>query len=161
MAKQCAVGKRITRDGREVLICDETRSELLPALQQIQDKKGYISDKDMQEVADRFDIHPVEVYSVITFYSFLTTKNKGKHAIRISNCMPNIMAGSRKIEKEFERALKIGMGQSTKDRKITLEQTGCIGMCDQAPAALVDGELIGNITPKKVKDIVKQLKKKS
>ncbi len=161
MAKQCAVGKRITRDGREVLICDETRSELLPALQQIQDKKGYISDKDMQEVADRFDIHPVEVYSVITFYSFLATKNKGKHAIRISNCMPNIMAGSRKIEKEFERALKIGMGQSTKDRKITLEQTGCIGMCDQAPAALVDGELIGNITPKKVKDIVKQLKKKS
>jgi NADH:ubiquinone oxidoreductase subunit E len=161
MAKKCAVGKRITRDGREVLICDETRSELLPALQHIQDKKGYISDKDMQVVADRFDIHPVEVYSVITFYSFLTTKNKGKHVIRISNCMPNIMAGSRKIEKEFERALKIGMGQPTKDRKITLEQTGCIGMCDQAPAALVDGELIGNITPKKVKDIVKQLKKKS
>jgi NADH:ubiquinone oxidoreductase subunit E len=160
MTKQCAVGKRITREGREVFICDETRSGLLPALQHIQDKKGYISDKDMQDVADKFNIHPVEVYSVITFYSFLTTKNKGKHVIRISNCMPNIMAGSRKIEKEFERVLKIGMGQSTKDRKITLEQTGCIGMCDQAPAALVDGELIGNITPKKVKDIVKQLKKK-
>lgn len=160
MAKQCAVPKRMTKDGKEVVICDQTRSELLPVLQGIQDKKGYISDKDMQEVADRFDIHPVEVYSVITFYSFLTTKPKGKHVIRISNCMPNIMAGSKKIEKEFEKALKIKMGESTKDKKVTLQEAACIGMCDQAPAALIDDELIGNITPKKVKEIVKSLKKK-
>jgi NADH:ubiquinone oxidoreductase subunit E len=159
MAKQCALPKRKTIDGKEVVICDETRSELLPVLQEIQDKKGYISDKDMQAVADRFDIHPVEVYSVITFYSFLTAKGKGKHTIRISNCVPNIMAGSRKIEKEFEKALKIKMGDTTKDKKITLEETACIGMCDQAPAALIDSELVGNITPKKVKEIIKKLKK--
>jgi NADH:ubiquinone oxidoreductase subunit E len=159
MAKQCSVAKRKTIDGKEVIICDETRSELLPALQAIQDKKGYISDKDMQIVADRFDIHPVEVYSVVTFYSFLTEKGKGKHTIRISNCVSNIMAGSKKIEKEFEKALKIKMGQTTKDKKIALEETACIGMCDQAPSALIDGDLIGNITPKKVKEIVKRLKK--
>jgi NADH:ubiquinone oxidoreductase subunit E len=159
MAKQCAVPKRVTRAGKEVVICDQTRSELLPVLQAIQDKKGYISDKDMQKVADRFDIHPVEVYSVITFYSFLTAKGKGKHTIRISNCMPNIMAGSRKIEKEFEKALKIKMGETTKDKKITLEETACIGMCDQAPAAMIDNELVGNITPKKAKEIIKRLKK--
>jgi NADH:ubiquinone oxidoreductase subunit E len=160
MAKQCAVPKRLTRDGKEIIICDQTRSELLPVLQEIQDKKGYISDKDMQRVADRFDIHPVEVYSVVTFYSFLNTKSRGKHTIRISNCMPNIMAKSRNIEKEFEKALKIKMGESTKDKRISLDQTACIGMCDQAPAALVDDELIGNITPKKVKEIVNRLKKK-
>ncbi len=159
MTKQCAVHKKTAIDGKEVVICDETRSGLLPVLQGIQDKKGYISDKDMQEVADRFDIHPVEVYSVITFYSFLTAKNKGKHTIRISNCMPNIMAGSKKIEKGFEKALKIRIGETTKDKKITLEETGCIGMCDMAPAALIDGELVGNITPKKIKEIVKRLKK--
>jgi NADH:ubiquinone oxidoreductase subunit E len=159
MAKQCALPKRTTRDGKEVVICDETRSELLPVLQKIQDKKGYISDKDMQEVADRFDIHPVEVYSVVTFYSLLAEKGKGKHTIRVSNCISNIMAGSKKIEKEFEKALKVKIGSTTKDKKITLEETACIGMCDQAPAALIDGELVGNITPKKVKEIVKQLKR--
>jgi len=158
MAKQCAVSKRITKDGKEVLICDDTRSQLLPLLQDIQDKKGYISDNDMQTVADRLDIHPVEVYSVITFYSFLTTKKKGKHIIRISNCMPNIMAGSKKVEKEFEKVLGIKMGEKTKDNKFTLEETGCIGMCDKVPAALIDGILIGNITPKKVKDIIKEIK---
>ncbi len=158
MAKQCAVSKRITKDGKEVLICDDTRSQLLPLLQDIQDKKGYIPDNDMQTVADRLDIHPVEVYSVITFYSFLTTKKKGKHIIRISNCMPNIMAGSKKVEKEFEKVLGIKMGEKTKDNKFTLEETGCIGMCDKVPAALIDGILIGNITPKKVKDIIKEIK---
>jgi NADH:ubiquinone oxidoreductase subunit E len=159
MAKQCAVPKRITADGKEVVICDQKRSELLPALQAIQDRKGFISDKDMQDIAGMFDIHPVEVYSIVTFYSFLTDNNKGRHIIRISNCMPNIMAGSKKIEKEFENALKIKMGETTKDKKITLEETACIGMCDHAPAALIDGKLVGDITPKKVKEIIKSLKK--
>lgn len=158
MTKQCAVSKAMTKDGKEVIICDEARSRLLPALQEIQDKKGYISDSDMQIVADKFGIHPVEVYSVITFYSFLTTKKKGKHLIRISNCISNVMAGSRNVEKAFEKALKIKLGETTKDNKITLERTGCIGMCDKAPAALIDDKLVGNITPNKVKDIIKKLK---
>ena len=159
MVKQCAVGKKITKDGKEILVCDTTRSKLLPVLQDIQDKKGYISDKDMQLTADRFGIHPVEVYSVVTFYSFLTTRKKGKHIIRISNCMPNIMGGSKKIEKEFEKVLKVRTGETTKNGKITLEETACIGMCDKAPAALIEDKLVGNLTPKKVKEIVHNLKK--
>ncbi len=157
MAKQCAVGKKIIKDGKEVYVCDTTRSKLLPALQEIQDKKGYIPDKDMQVIADNFGIHPVEVYSVVTFYSFLTTKKKGKHIIRVSSCMPCIMAGSKRIEKEFEKALRIKMGETTKDKKFTLEETACIGMCDQAPAALVDDKLVGSLTPKKVKEIIRNI----
>ncbi|MDD5503879.1 MAG: NAD(P)H-dependent oxidoreductase subunit E [Candidatus Omnitrophica bacterium] len=160
MVKQCAVTKKTVKDGKEIIVCDETRSKLLPVLQGIQQKKGYISDKDMQETADRFGIHPVEVYSVVTFYAFLTSGPKARHTIRISNCMPNIMAGSGKIQKEFEKALKIKKGRPGKYKNIVLEETGCIGMCDQAPAALIDGELVGNITPKDVKDIVRRLSKK-
>jgi NADH:ubiquinone oxidoreductase subunit E len=154
MAKQCAVSKL----EKGVFVCDQTRSGLIPALQKIQDKKGYISDNDMQAVADKFGIHPVEVYSVATFYSFLTTRRKGKHVIRLSECISNIMAGSRKIEKEFEKALGIKAGETTKNNKITLEKTGCIGMCDHAPAAMIDDELVGNITVGKVKEIIKSLK---
>ena len=158
MAKQCAVKKKVVQDGKEIFVCDETRARLLPVLQQVQDKKGYISNADMQEIADRLGIHPVEVYSVITFYSFLNTQKKGKHIVRISNCISNIMAGSEKILKEFEKALKIKVGETTKDKKITLEKTNCIGMCDQAPAIMVDEKLIGNVTSQKVKKIVKDIK---
>ena len=158
MTKICAVGKKVMKDGKEVLICDETRTELLPILQQIQHKKGYISDNDMQEIADRLGIHPVEVHSVVTFYSFLSTNKKGKHVIRISNCISNVMAGSEKIIKEFEKVLEIKVGQTTKDKKFSLEKTSCIGMCDQSPAIMVNDELIGNLTTETVKKIVKELK---
>jgi NADH:ubiquinone oxidoreductase subunit E len=158
MAKVCAVKKEETKKGKKVEVCDETRAGLLPVLQQIQDKKGFISDADMQEIADRFGIHPVEVYSVVSFYSFLSSEKKGKHIIRVSSCISNEMAGSRKIIGEFEKALKIKVGQTSKDRKITLEETSCIGMCDQAPAIMVDNKLIGKVTPKKVKEIIRGLK---
>jgi len=158
MEKTCADRKELNKEKREMMICDETRSKLLPILQDIQDKKGYIPDSDMQNVADKLGIHPVEVYSVITFYSFLTTQKKGKHVIRISNCISNVMAGSENIIREFEKVLKIKAGQTTKDGKFTLEKTGCIGMCDKAVAIMVDEHLMGNITPKVVKEIVKKFK---
>ena len=158
MAKMCAVGKKVVRNGKEVLVCDETRAQLLPVLQKIQGRKGYISDTDMQEVASSFGIHPVEVYSVVTFYSFLSTEKKGRHIIRVSNCISSIMTGSKKVVREFEKALKIKSGETTKNNKFTLEETSCIGMCDQAPAIMVDGRLIGNVSPKAVKKIIKELK---
>ena len=68
------------------------------------------------------------------------------------------MADSDKIIKEFEKILKIKLGQTTKDGKITLEKTSCIGMCDKAPAIMVDSDLIENVTAKKVKEIVKNLR---
>ncbi len=160
MAKQCAVKKKVVQDGKEVFICDETKARLLPVLQQVHNKKGYISDADMQEIADRLGIHPVEVYSVITFYSFLNTRKKGKHIIRVGSCVSSIMAGSEKILKEFEKVLKVKVGETTKDKRVTLERTSCIGMCDQAPAVMVDEELIGNVTSQKVKTILKNLSKK-
>ena len=141
-----------------VKICENSRSTLLPMLQKIQASKGYVSDKDMQGIADKLGIHPVEVYSVVTFYSFLNVGKKGKHAVRISNCASNEMAGSARIIREFEKVLKIKVGATTKDGKVSLDRTGCIGMCDMAPAVMVDDILIGEVTPKKVAEIVKRLK---
>ncbi|MCK4917641.1 MAG: NADH-quinone oxidoreductase subunit NuoE [Candidatus Omnitrophica bacterium] len=143
---------------KEVFLGEENRSRLLPILQNVQDKKGYISDADMQNIADELGIHPVEVYSVVTFYSFFNINKKGKYIIRVSNCISNVLAGSEKIVKEFEKKLKIKVGETTEDKKFTLERTSCIGMCDQAPAIMVDDKLIGKITPQIVGEIIKDLK---
>jgi NADH:ubiquinone oxidoreductase subunit E len=154
----CSVEKTIVKNGKKVVVCDETRDNLIPVLQKTQDKKGYISDKDMQKIADDFNIHPVEVYSVATFYSFLLTEKKGKNIIRISNCISSVMKNNQSIIKAFEKELNIKLGETTKDNKISLELTSCIGMCDESPAILVNDKLIGKVTPKKVKQIVKELK---
>jgi NADH:ubiquinone oxidoreductase subunit E len=140
----------------KVAINKKERSKLLPMLQDIQQEKGYIPDEDMQDIADKLNIHPVEVYSLVTYYSFLSTKKKGNHIIRISNCISCVMAGSKEIIKQFEKTLKIKIGQTTPDNQFTLEETPCIGMCDEAPAVMVDDELIGKVTAEKVKTIIKE-----
>jgi NADH:ubiquinone oxidoreductase subunit E len=155
MVKSCAV----TKVKNNKIVCDESRSNLLPRLQKIQDKKGYISDRDMQIVADEFRIHPVEVFSVVSFYHFLSHKKKGRYIIRVSTCPSSMMAGAERTIKAFEKALKIEVGQTTKDGRFTLERTSCIGMCDQAPAVLLNDELIGKVTVQKVKKILPRFKK--
>ncbi|AQQ69720.1 NADP-reducing hydrogenase subunit HndA [Limihaloglobus sulfuriphilus] len=135
----------------------KSRSQLLPLLQKVQEQEGYISDENMQKIADRLGIHPVEVYSVVSFYAFLSTKPQGKHIIRVSTCVPCMMAGADNVIKAFEKALGINAGQTTPDNKFTLEKTSCIGMCDQAPAVLIDDKLMGFVAPEKVSEILREL----
>ncbi len=158
MARMCSVEKHVVKDGRTVVVCDETRSALLPILQEIQERKGWISDRDMQETAERLGIHPVEVYSVVTFYTFLSTEKKGRHVIRVSRCISSVMAGAEKVLAAFEKALGIRAGQTTPDGRLTLEWVNCVGLCDQAPAVLVDGRPLGRVSPRKVKRILDDLK---
>lgn len=157
MTKMCYVTKTITKDGKEQLVCDDTRARLMEFLHNEQEEKGYISDEAMQSMADCLGIHPVEVYSVVTFYSFLTTKPRGQNIIRVSTCMPCVMAGADKIVEAFEQRLGIAAGETTQDQKFSLERTSCIGMCDQAPAILVNDRLLGKVTPEMVEDILKDL----
>lgn len=159
MAKNCSVHKRVLDGGKEALVCDESRSGLLPALQKIQEEKGFISDPDMQDLADKFGIHPVEVYSVVTFYSFLKTKKQGKNHIRVSTCPSCECSGSREIMRAFEKELSVKEGEVSPDGLFSLEYSSCIGMCDSAPAAMVGTRLVGNLTAEKVRAIAEECRK--
>ena len=159
MGKFYSMKKIVKKDGKKTIVCDDIRSYLLEALQEIQDREGFISDENMQETADKFKIHPVEVYSVVTFYSFLTTEKKGSNIIRVSSCMPCVMKGSDGIVEAFEKRLSIKCEETTGDGKFTLEKISCIGMCDKAPAILVNDELIGPVELGDVDKILDKLKK--
>ncbi len=155
----CANEKIIIKDGKECIICDDTRSKLLPLLQQTQEEKGFISDDDMQDIADKLGIHPVEVYSVVTFYSFFTYNKKGKNIIRVSTCPTSFIKGADAVIEAFEKKLGIKTGETTPDGKFTLEKTACIGMCDHTPAIMVNDKLIGDVAPEKVEDIISSIEK--
>ncbi|MEW5894910.1 MAG: NADH-quinone oxidoreductase subunit NuoE [Candidatus Omnitrophota bacterium] len=158
MTKMCSMQKKVMKDGQEVLVCDDSRSQLMEILQDIQREKGFISDDDMQNVADRLGIHPVEVYSVVTFYSFFNTHPKGQNIIRVSMCISCVMAGAEEVLKAFEKALGIKAGETTADKKFSLEKTSCIGMCDQSPAVLINDRLIGHVRPESVQSLLNDLK---
>lgn len=134
------------------------RENLLSILQDIQRKFGFISDFAMQEIAHRLDLHPVEVYGVVTFYSFLSTEPKGKYIIRLCKTISCDLAGKDAIANTLERELGLKFGETSADRKYTLEFCHCIGMCDQGPAMLVNEQVYTKLTPSKVIEIIENLK---
>jgi [NiFe] hydrogenase diaphorase moiety large subunit len=135
------------------------RSALMPTLQEIQRKYHSVSDYAMQIVADLLEIHPVEVYSVVSFYSFLDDKAKGKFIIRLCRTISCDMAQKCRVARQLENDLGISFGETTRDGKFTLEWTNCLGMCDQGPALLVNDAMFTRVTPTMIHGIIEDCRK--
>lgn len=135
-----------------------SRTALLPVLQAIQRKHSFISDFAQQEIARILDIHPVEVYSVISFYSFLHSKPTGRNVVRLCRTISCDMAGKSQVENAIKRELGIEFGETTKDNKITLEYTNCVGMCDVGPAMIINDRVYTKLNPEKAVNILNEIK---
>ncbi|MEI7811131.1 MAG: NAD(P)H-dependent oxidoreductase subunit E [Ignavibacteria bacterium] len=134
------------------------RDSLLPILQSIQRKHKYISDFAQQEVARLLDIHPVEVYSVISFYAFLRSDPQGCNIVRLCKTITCDMSGKEAVAKAIERELGISFNETTKDKRITLEYANCLGMCDQGPAMLINDKVYTRLTPERAVNILNEIK---
>jgi len=138
----------------------ETRSALMPILQNLQEEYGNLSGLMMQEVAHALNIHPVEVEGVASFYSFLQThKKQGKYVIRLCRTISCDLSGKAHVARQFENELGIKFGETTKDNMFTLEYTNCLGMCDQGPAVMVNDRLFAKVTPEKVPQIIENCRR--
>ena len=132
------------------------RSALIPVLEELQRAYGHISEHAMQVLADILDIHPVEVYSVASFYSFLGHKTTGRFVIRMCRTISCDMQGKNRIAQQLQNDLGIRFGETTPDGSFTLEWANCLGMCDQGPALLVNERIYTKVTPAKVHDILEE-----
>lgn len=135
------------------------RSALMPMLQKVQTKQSRISEYAMQLIADILDIHPVEVYGVVSFYSFFNTKPKGRFIVRLCRTISCDMHGKDRVARQLENDLGITFGETTPDGKFTLEWANCIGMCDEGPALLVNDVAYARVTPEKVNEILEACRK--
>jgi NADH:ubiquinone oxidoreductase subunit E len=135
------------------------RSSLMPILQEVQRRQSRISEYAMQVIADLLDIHPVEVYSVVSFYSFLGEQPHGQFVIRLCRTITCDMAGKSNIARQLENDLGIHFGQTTPDGKFSLHWANCLGMCDQGPAMLVNDQVFTRVTPDKVHGILEQCRR--
>jgi NADH:ubiquinone oxidoreductase subunit E/Pyruvate/2-oxoacid:ferredoxin oxidoreductase delta subunit len=149
-------GRKMARRGPHPRPRDLKCTNLLPMLKKAQDQSRYVSPKFMAGTADSMNLSMSEVYGVSTFYSFLSTKPLGKNVIRICKSVPCHLQGSQMILRSIEDAIGIKPGEVTPDKKFSLELANCIGACDRAPAMLVNRDVHGNLTPRKISRILKQ-----
>jgi NADH:ubiquinone oxidoreductase subunit E len=136
------------------------RSALMTILQEVQRRHSRISEYAMQVIGDLMDIHPVEVYSLVSFYSFLGEQPQGQFVIRLCRTVTCDMAGKSNIARQLENDLGIRFGQTTPDGKFSLYWANCLGMCDQGPAMLVNDQIFTEVTPEKVHGILEQCRRK-
>ncbi|HUU59492.1 MAG TPA: NAD(P)H-dependent oxidoreductase subunit E [Phycisphaerae bacterium] len=133
------------------------RSRMMDMVRDVQERFGCVSGESMDLIAREVSAHRVEVEGVVSFYSFLSARPKGKVVIRVCNDVIDRMAGGDRVARAFSEELGIGFGETTPDGKISLEYAPCIGMCDQAPAALVNEEVVNWLSSDGARRIVRGL----
>lgn len=137
---------------------DSDPTRLLDILIQVQTGSGFISQKAIEEIAKGLNISQVDVEQTVTFYHFFTRQPTGKYTVYLNNSVSANLMGREQISAAFEKECGIKFGEVTPDGLIGLFYTSCIGMSDQEPAALINGQVFTNLTPFAVREIVHKMK---
>lgn len=135
----------------------EVKDNLIPILNEVQVKYGYIPQTAQKEISEYLKIPMAEIYGVITFYSRFTLKPKGKYAISVCLGTACFVKGSEKLMERLKQRLKIEEGETTPDGKFSIDSTRCVGACGIAPVFTVNGEVYGRATVKKLDEVLDEL----
>ena len=130
------------------------RPNLIPILQKVQSKLGYLPHEAMTEIAEHLDIPAVDVYGVITFYNQFRLNPPGKHSIRVCLGTACHMKGGYITLDAWKRRLEIEPGETTADREYDLDTVACVGCCTMAPVTVVDDKPEGSVEPTRVDGIL-------
>ena len=130
------------------------RSILVPTLLYAQDEVGHLSDEVVQEIASRLDLTELDVRNVISYYSMLTTKPRGRFHVQVCTNISCMVRGGEEILDHCKKELGIGHKQTTPDRLFSLEEVECIGACSWAPAAQVNYDFHENLTNEKMDKVL-------
>jgi len=136
------------------------RSVLVPTLLYVQDELGYLSDQVIAEIAGRLGLTELEVRNVISYYSMLTTKPRGKFNVQVCTNISCMVRGGEEILQHCVKKLGIGHRGTTADGLFSLEEVECIGACSWAPAAQVNYDFHENLTPKKIDKVLDEYRGK-
>lgn len=136
------------------------RSALVPTLLYAQDETGFLSDDVISEIALRLDLTELEVRNVISYYSMLTTKPRGRFNVQVCTNISCMVRGAEEVFDHCKKKLGIGHKGTTPDGLFSLEEVECIGACSWAPAAQVNYDFHENLTPGKMDKVLDEYKKK-
>ncbi len=133
-------------------------SALLAILQDIQAEDKYLPKEALEYVSQKMQIPLAQVFRLATFYNALSLKPRGRHKVDVCLGTACHVRGGEKILDKMERDLGINVGETTKDKRFTLESVHCVGCCSLGPVAVIDGEVFGRLAQDKVPALLKEFK---
>ena len=135
------------------------RDSLIPILQFVQEKQGYLSKLALIAVGRLLKIPVSKVYGVASFYNQFRFNAPGKYHVQICRGTACHVRGSFSVLNTFRRELGIEPGQTSRDGLFSLEVLACIGACGLAPVLCVNGEFHAGMTPDKTGKLIATLQK--
>ncbi|MDI6858659.1 MAG: NADH-quinone oxidoreductase subunit NuoE [Dehalococcoidia bacterium] len=135
------------RHGRE-------RSDLIPILQEAQDKLGYLSKETMRAIARQLRVPASSVLGVATFYAQFYLQPRGRHRVVVCRGTACHVRGSREIREGVEQKLGIREGETTEDLLFSYETVACLGNCALAPLLVIDDRYHGRMTRERAATIL-------
>ena len=137
------------------------RDALIPLLQEVQERLGYLSPESLRAVSDTLQLPLAKIYGVASFYNQFKFEAPGKNHIQVCRGTACHVKGSSNVLDRVTRLLKLKPGQTTRDKLFSLEVVACVGACSLAPVMCINGEYYGHVTPIKIEKILSDLKKES
>ena len=133
------------------------RSAVLPALFVAQEEHGYVTDEDVEYLAQRLDMRVNEVEEVVTFYSMYSRRPVGRYKLQVCRTLSCMLNGAQQITEHLCKRLNVDVGATTQDGKFTIQEVECLGYCDLAPVLKVNFDYHEHVTPDRVDEIVGSL----
>ncbi len=133
---------------------DRDKSNLIAILQDVQAEYNYLPREAIAEVSQALDIPLSQVFSVATFFRAFSLKPRGRHSVHVCLGTACHVRGAASILQQMEKEMNVCCGDTTEDKKFTLEGVNCVGACALGPVVVVDGEYIGHVSVNKVKPLL-------
>ena len=137
-----------------LLSYEDARHNLIPILQDVQDRLGYLPIAALPQIAAYLDLSENDIFGVATFYSQFRFNPPGKHCLKICEGTACHVRGSEQLVEAITHQLGIRPGETTPNHEFSLERVMCLGSCALAPAMVVDEHVYGRMTRKRLDTVL-------
>jgi NADH-quinone oxidoreductase subunit E len=130
----------------------------IEALKVVQRHRGWVSDEGLKDIGDALDMTAEELDAVATFYNLVFRRPVGRHVALICDSVSCWIMGYEKLCQGLTSRLKVGLGETTADNRFTLLPIVCLGVCDHAPALMIDDDLYRDVEPRQLDELLDNYK---
>ncbi len=132
------------------------RDALIPILQEVQEKQGYLSREAVIRISKHLNLPTTKIFGVATFYNQFRFQPKGKYHFMVCRGTACHVKGSNRVLEMAQKILKLNPGQTSRDRLFSLETVACMGACGLSPVMNLNGEFYAKVTPQKLVQIIQE-----
>ena len=132
----------------------EKHSVCIDALKIVQKQRGWVSDEAIHDLAEFLEMTTDELDSVATFYNLIYRQPVGKHVVMLCDSISCWVLGYEKVYEHLTNRLGIRFGETSANNNFTLLPTVCLGICDHAPAMMIDEETYTDLNQTRIDEIL-------